>query len=284
MNAFEHEETMQIASVLALLIIIGSGYLWFRQWKDRNKTLDDNTLPWSSNWLDFSLVVWVSFVVFLAITFGMERIVSNSDKLTFSSDPETGVTWAMILFGMSIQIALMITVLGTRISYRIHYFSRPLTPKAIHIPFLEGANKLIRYLPLLWLVAGVSSWVFKKSGIGSGEQETITMLIMIDDPWKYLVCVITAVVIAPVLEELFFRGIILRFLAGKMSELLALIISAAFFSLLHFNLDSLLPIFMLGFLLGKIYRETGDIRTSIWMHMLFNGLSVALISVDKWGF
>jgi uncharacterized protein len=283
MNAFEHEETMQIASVLALTILVGSGCLWFRRWKYGGCPNPQNIPPWSTNWLDLGIVVWLSFVVFIAVMFGMERIIFHGSRMASPADPETGVTWAMIIYGMSIQLALMITLLGAKFSYHIQFFSGHTPVKAIHTPLLRGADMLIRYLPLLWLAAGVSSWVFEKLGIGSGEQETITMMIAIDDPWKFLVCILTAVIIAPVMEELFFRGILLRFLSGKMSEVMALILSAAFFSALHFNIDSLFPIFILGYLLGKIYRETGDIRSSMWMHGIFNALSVLLISLDKWG-
>jgi len=84
------------------------------------------------------------------------------------------------------------------------------------------------------------------------------------------------------LEELFFRGIVLRFLHGKISTTLSIGFSALLFSMLHFNLQAFIPIFILGLLLGISYTRTGDIRAPIVMHMLFNGHTLLLISADKW--
>lgn len=284
MSVFENQETLVWANYLVLSVLIGSGILWFRRWRIGRKQSMVVIQPWIVAWLDFALFIWVTFVVFLAVMMGMERFVFPNTEISFPSDGSGVVTWPMIIFGMSVQLALVFCLLGAKYFYKIQYFSVSLAWKSIFTPFFKGADSLIRYLPLLWLAAGLSVWVFQKLGIGSGEQETITLLVAIDNPWMYLVSMGSALILAPVLEELFFRGIILRFLLGKMQPIAALMISAGIFSALHFNLDSFIPIFILGFLLGKIYSDTGDIRCAICMHALFNGHTALLISLDRWVF
>ena len=283
MSDFQNPLTLYVAGILANLIFLGSLYLWIRRWPNRESIRQVPDLqPWSESWLDLGIVIWFAFVVLVALSLGGRQIVLSNPDLQLNSGPNHEVTWLAILLGMSIQLAFVITLFGAKYYYRIRYFTPTRLFPSSTRPVLAGAEMLIRYMPVLWIVAFVSSWLLKKYDFSSGQQETITMMTSMANPWKYLVCVFVAVVLAPVLEELFFRGIVFRFLQGKMSTMLALVISSALFAMLHFNLDSLLPIFVLGCLLGSVYRRTGDIRASIWMHVFFNGFSIFLISVDKW--
>ena len=269
---------MYLAGILAFLIFTGSCYFWFRRSKYGKAVGGEKLASWSESWLDFAIVLWLAFIVMLALLMGGERVITLNRHLSFSSDPNVEVNWVTIIYGMTIQLSLIVTVLVVKSHYHVRYLPR----LPVGRPFLRGAEKLIRYLPFIWIAAGISNWLLDKIGISSGEQETITMMTSLEDPWKYSVCVITAVILAPILEELFFRGILFRFLQGKIPAQPALLISAALFSMLHFNTDSLVPIFILGYLLGSVYRETGDIRSAIGMHALFNGFSILLMSIDKW--
>ena len=282
MNEFQNPLTFYLAGILANLIFLGSLFLWIRWWTHRKRIQLPDFEPWSRSWLDLGIVIWFAFIVLMALSLGGRQILLSNPDVQLNTGPDHEVTWLAILIGMSIQLAFVITIVGAKFYYGIRYFTPgwllPSSPK----PFRAAAGMLIRYMPLLWIVAFVSSWLLKRYDFSSGEQETITMMTSIANPWKYLVCVLIAVVLAPILEELFFRGVVFRFLTGKMSTTLALVSSSALFAMLHFNLDSLLPIFILGCLLGSVYRRTGDIRASIWMHVFFNGFSILLLSFDKW--
>jgi uncharacterized protein len=79
-------------------------------------------------------------------------------------------------------------------------------------------------------------------------------------------------------EELFFRGIIMRFGAQKMRNIiLPILISAALFAWSHSNIYGLPSIFLAGMLLGGIYYLTGSIWCSILAHILNNGLQIILM-------
>ena len=281
MSDFQNPLTLYVAGILANLILLGCLYLWIRKWRRRENILLPNLQPWSQSWLDLGIVVWFAFIILMALSLGGRQLLLLKPDFRLNSGPNQEVTWLAILLGMSIQLAFVITLLGAKYYYEIRYFSAA-KESSSNTPFRTAAGTLIRYMPVLWVVSLVSSWLLRKYGLSSGEQETITMMTAMTDPWKYLVCILIAVVAAPILEELFFRAIVFRFLVGKMSVTWALVASSALFAMLHFNLDSLLPIFILGCMLGSVYRRTGDIRASIWMHVLFNGFSIFLISVDKW--
>ena len=74
-------------------------------------------------------------------------------------------------------------------------------------------------------------------------------------------------------EELFFRGVIFRFVAKKSRGLaLPLIASAGFFAAVHYNPAGLPVIFAAGVLLAAIYYLTGSLWMSIMAHFVYNGL------------
>lgn len=78
-------------------------------------------------------------------------------------------------------------------------------------------------------------------------------------------------------EEVFFRGVFMRFLKKRNASMVIPILgSAFFFSFMHFNIYGFISIFMAGILLAIIYYLTGSIWCSIAAHMFFNGFQVIL--------
>ena len=78
-------------------------------------------------------------------------------------------------------------------------------------------------------------------------------------------------------EELFFRGLLLRF-AKKRSRNMVFptIFTAAVFAGVHANINGLVSIFCAGILLAVIYNLTGSIWCSMLGHLSFNGLQIFL--------
>lgn len=78
-------------------------------------------------------------------------------------------------------------------------------------------------------------------------------------------------VFAPVVEEVVFRGAILRALLGwTKSHWIAIIISAVMFSLIHFNPAQMPHAFLLGLLIGWMFYRTGSIIPGILLHFVNN--------------
>ena len=96
--------------------------------------------------------------------------------------------------------------------------------------------------------------------------------------------ILVAIVIAPIVEELFFRGFFYE-ITDNIKTSVYCINSAFWFSLLHLqNLESplyaiynLSVVFMSGFLFAFIYRKTQWIGTNIIAHATANGIAIFLI-------
>jgi membrane protease YdiL (CAAX protease family) len=89
--------------------------------------------------------------------------------------------------------------------------------------------------------------------------------------------VLLIVVLAPVSEEICFRGMLYGGLREKLPRVGAALIAAAIFGGLHAltGVSAVPPLIAFGFLLSLLYEKTGSILPGIVLHMLNN--SVALL-------
>lgn len=77
-------------------------------------------------------------------------------------------------------------------------------------------------------------------------------------------------------EELTFRGVLQQSLTRKMNPHIAIILSAAIFSFIHFQFYGFLPRMFLGILLGYMFYITNSLWTSMLMHFVNNGATVVI--------
>ncbi len=92
-----------------------------------------------------------------------------------------------------------------------------------------------------------------------------------------LFSIFSLAIIAPIVEELFFRGVMFTKLKNHMSTKVAIIIQAVLFGLIHFNAAQLIPTFLLGCIAAYMYEKYNNIWVPIAFHMAFN--LIAVISV-----
>lgn len=90
-----------------------------------------------------------------------------------------------------------------------------------------------------------------------------------------LINFVSVVLLAPVFEELVFRGLICRGLA-KYNAGFAVVFSALLFSLAHLSLGQSIPVFGMGIVFGYLYYRSGSIKVPVVVHMV-NNLVATLI-------
>ncbi|MDE5890221.1 MAG: CPBP family intramembrane metalloprotease [Bacteroidales bacterium] len=88
-------------------------------------------------------------------------------------------------------------------------------------------------------------------------------------------------VFAPFFEEWLCRGMILRGLLQKISPVWAIVISSAFFAVIHMNPWQAIPAFALGMLFGYVYYRTGSLKLTMLMHCVNNTFCLAIGHVDQ---
>lgn len=99
-----------------------------------------------------------------------------------------------------------------------------------------------------------------------------------------LLNIVVVALIPAVGEEMTFRGVLQQALTRKMKNPhVAIILSAAIFSFIHFQFYGFLPRMFLGVLLGYMFYITGSLWTSMLMHFLNNGTAVVLYFLNNRG-
>jgi membrane protease YdiL (CAAX protease family) len=98
--------------------------------------------------------------------------------------------------------------------------------------------------------------------------------------WEYLLLAVVLVVGAPIIEELFFRGLVLRSLTRRMGRYWALGGSAIVFGLSHFQALQLPALIVVGVVFGLLALRSGRLGPSIWAHGAFNVVLVVILALS----
>ncbi len=85
-----------------------------------------------------------------------------------------------------------------------------------------------------------------------------------------------AVIVAPICEEIVFRGYLYPASKKFAGPWVAAIFTALFFASAHGSLVALLPLFIFGLVLAYAYEKTGSLWAPIAIHLCFNGATVAM--------
>ena len=90
---------------------------------------------------------------------------------------------------------------------------------------------------------------------------------------------VAAVVVAPLSEELLFRGFLYGVCKRFTDTHFAAIINGLLFATVHLHVGSFAPLFALALVLVVVYEITGSLLVPMAMHALFNGLMIDRKSV-----
>jgi uncharacterized protein len=139
------------------------------------------------------------------------------------------------------------------------------------------------YLFVAFLVAGILSVVFKEiSGQESTAPDQVASQSLSTAGW--LISVAFAVVVAPITEELLFRGLLFRSIRDRAGFWVGAIVSAVVFGLAHYEPDAWQNTLLLqstmvftGLALAWIYQRRGNLLPCIAAHMMFNAIGITLI-------
>lgn len=122
------------------------------------------------------------------------------------------------------------------------------------------------------------SFLYEQLGIEMDENTQQIITSMMKEPWGY----VAVGILAPLAEEVVFRGAILRTLLGIMSKKnhwVAILISAAIFGVVHANLAQFVNALLMGLLLGWMYYRTGSLVPGILLHWVNNTMAYVLANI-----
>jgi len=114
-------------------------------------------------------------------------------------------------------------------------------------------------------------------GIEPPEQQVIQNLLESESNLLFFLNGVLIVVVAPITEEIFFRGFIYPYCKSKMGKWKGILLSASLFALAHGSIWLFLPTFLGGVILANIYEKTKSIYSCMLAHGVWNMIIVSLL-------
>lgn len=274
-----------VASLLILAILASSAVLWIRRiQRPRDEISTDPGVPaWSIGWVNFGI-----FACAMVITvFVVQNMAAAVFFVAPAEDeaPRQLTPWLAVFAVLLLQLPMLAVFYIARRFYPGHYAGRlnrvdlsPVTAFHCTVPLF------LMYLPVIWIASLLWTNVlsaFEAAGVIETiePQELITLFQGGGDPVAIGLLVAFAVILAPVVEELVFRGCVYRFLKSQTTLLPAQILSGCVFSFMHANLLSFVPLVIVGVLLARVYEKSGNLMVAIWFHAFFNAFSLLMLFI-----
>ncbi len=204
-----------------------------------------------------------------------------------------GVNQAIVLQLFFTLLAAATVVIGNVVWRREGLRHMGLEREKISGGLVQGAVGIFLVLPLVYAASMVVVAFWHRMGWPEPKPHPVLELLSKNrNPRMLVSLVVTAVVAAPLLEEMLFRGLLQTALAAALTgrrrtddspeaqtvELhpvsgrwIAILITSLLFAMVHLESAFLAPLFLLAVGLGYVYERTGNLWASITMHAMFNG-------------
>ena len=126
----------------------------------------------------------------------------------------------------------------------------------------------------LWVVIVVGMLIYGED-FQMTQHESLTLMTGDSPLLLRIAAVLIAVVLAPVLEEVLFRGLFQSSIVGITGRpWLSIVVTSLFFVMLHPPLHWP-ALFALSVCMGYTYERSGSLYRAIFVHMIFNTMSTA---------
>lgn len=139
---------------------------------------------------------------------------------------------------------------------------------------------------LLWLLISyplilvIQAMVQQFTPSGDDSQLIVRYFLEHPDYKSRAAVILMAVVVAPVAEEIIFRGYFYGVIRRYGGRIPALIVSSLLFAAIHIHLPSLPGLFLLAIILCLLYERTGSLWANMTLHAAFNASTI--VSLIFW--
>jgi membrane protease YdiL (CAAX protease family) len=132
-------------------------------------------------------------------------------------------------------------------------------------------------LPIAWVLIWFSTLILKALSQPVVLQPAVQALQNAVSVSQIVYFGIMAIVCAPIVEEIIFRGIIYPTIKQEGFRRTALWTTSLLFAWSHFNLPTFIPLLFLGMILTFLYETTDNLAAPMLTHSLFNAANYFLM-------
>jgi len=253
-------------------VVIGVMFLWSNA--SMFASAPRSHLAWSTGVSAF-IVYLASYIGFSAVAEIGGDFLGHKLRDTWADSAYLGLLIVSALVAYGIGMATLIG--GTRyagldwreIGYRTRSAGRDV---------LTGVGGFFAALPLL-LMAAIVTWILVKTVLRNfpTPEQPFEGILAQGNVLSTVLTFLAASVIAPIVEETFFRGVLYTALRGRMGVWAAVAISSAIFAVIHPLPGGFLPIFALACVFALMRERTGSVVPSIVAHSVYNTVQLLVV-------
>ncbi|MFO7946655.1 MAG: type II CAAX endopeptidase family protein [Armatimonadota bacterium] len=284
-TAYEHQVAfglwgMMLAFVIAGVALIGLGVILAYLWRgivgtpesaERTPATLPIRVPWSV--LDAFEVLAVLTVLVIGTSLGARVLEEALGQYT--DNPAVGAGIVALQYLLSVGLTLAFALSRTRATHRLSAMGLRTSgrPGKLVLTGLFGYSVLVVGAVLVSLnLPQITGGSFAQVGMKLMGQHTALSV---------AIYVFLLAVVAPVVEELLFRGYLYPALRENMSKFAAVAISAILFALLHLNPVAIVPIVVIGIVLAILYETTHSVVPGIVCHALNNTIVFCILMLAQ---
>jgi uncharacterized protein len=192
--------------------------------------------------------------------------------------------WSLIVFLLALPVVgfvvvrflpdqEMMTVLGA-------FFAIGLLAVVVAVaPLGRAAPPALGLRPVNWKYAvfgalGTLALSVAVSQLGIEPQGMKQVIQVVREPRQLIVSLLLLAVLAPLVEELVFRGLLYGWVAGRWGSVAAWIVSSLAFAAAHYEPAHVVLVLPLGLLFGWLRRRTDSLLPSLFSHIVNNGFAL----------
>ncbi len=275
-------EGVALSSTMLTLCAMGLCVLgvWIIRCVARPNRLRLLRTPGRPNRLNIAHVIIVPLLMFLSsgLTYNALNALFVSDATTQAAE---GVMKACLQIASAAVGSMVWLVAGLVVAagtFR-HGLSRGFGLSLRHWIYDLG-RAIVAYLAVLPVCIGLAllfAYIFKATDLTTKVHPVLTYMTDFSPPWRML-AILQAVILAPLAEEVFFRGVLQSFFRQQLgSPRIAILLASAVFAAVHINQPQAIPsLLALSLALGYNYERTGRLTSPILIHAIFNAVNVAV--------
>lgn len=218
--------------------------------------------------------LWLGFIflVFASLAIAGAKVQAAPDKKILAADLVTSIGFQLFLAGATLGVMIWRVRPATWLGLQWKNWPWVLLIAPVTVVAMWALMGGLQ-------AAGYMKWM--ESLGGETVQDAVRLLQNSNDPVILGLMGFAAVFVAPVCEEIIFRGYFYPAAKRFAGPWVAAICSALVFAAAHGNLAALLPLFILALVLVALYEKTGSLWAPIGVHFCFNGATVLIQAIAR---
>lgn len=255
-------------------LIVDFRLLFERAWRGvdwKKRITHMRTRPWTL-W-DASFLVALLFCIQYLVSVVFHWVSVRYNIANLSTAPTAIITQSLLFHGLGLLIVLLL-MRQRRLSWMQAW---GMTPRSAGKNISAGLIAYLAIIPALAVIALLNDALLGSLHIDITPQDVALLLRDMKSPWLLTYLCFFTLIVAPVFEEMLFRGIVFPVMTRHFGLWPALLLSSLAFGSIHFHLPSLIPLAAIAGGFALAYLLTESLMVAIVMHSVFNGINLLLL-------